>query len=152
SPQQQPSMAEPVEAEEEATSIYDLLKHLDQTPARISILKLLKRSNTHQNALQKFPQKIMVSEDLPLERIINTLFTFNNGPLITFSDEELAPYELISLPLYIAFSFKVTLVNSTLIDTEASVNVCSLSTMRLCGISESEMKPTHTTVAAYDNF
>src|SRR5262249_53225809 len=32
-----------------------------------------------------------------------------------------------------------------------SVNVCPLSTMRLCGISESEMKPTPTTVAAYDN-
>src|SRR5262249_42332732 len=65
--------------------------------------------------------------------------------------EELAAYEHRSLPLCIAFAYKGTLVDSTLIDTRASVNVCPLSTMRMCGISEAEMKPTPTTVAAYDN-
>jgi len=73
------------------------------------------------------------------------------GTLGCGSDEELVPYELRILPLCIAFAFKGTLVDSTLIDTGASVNVCLLSTMRLCGINKSEMKLTPTTFVAYDN-
>src|SRR5262249_35480668 len=149
--QPQANTAEPTEAEEEPTSMYDLLKQLDQTPAKITILDLIRRSRSHQEEMYKFLQRVMVDESLPPERIIGALLTFHNGPLITFSDEELAPRELRTLPLCIVFAFNGTLVDSTLIDTRASVNVCPLSTMRLCGISESEMKPTSTTVAAYDN-
>src|SRR5262249_24647310 len=149
--QPQANATEPVEAEVETTSMYDLLKQLDQTPAKITILDLIRRSRSHQEEMYKFLQRIMVDENLPPERIIGALLTFHNGPFITFSDEELAPPELRTLPLCIAFTFKGTLVDSTLIDTGASVNVCPLSTMRLCGISESEMKPTPTIIAAYDN-
>jgi len=33
---------------------YDLLKHLDRTPARISVLELIKRSKSHQEALMEY--------------------------------------------------------------------------------------------------
>src|SRR5262249_47521451 len=133
------------------TSVYDLLKHLDQIPAKITILELIRKSKAHQDIVLDFFRKIFVNENILPERIISTLFSYNNGPLITFSDEELAPYELRSLPLCIEFGHNGTMVNSTLIDTGASVNIFPLSTMKLCGINESQMNPTPTTVAAYDN-
>src|SRR5262249_5913898 len=142
--QPQASTNEPAEAEEEPISVYDLLKQLDQTPAKISILDLIRRSRSHQEEMYKFLQKVMVDENLPPERIVGTLLTFHNGQLITFSDEELVPPEYRTLPLCIVFSFNGTPVDSTLIDIGASVNVYPLSTMRLCSISESEMKPTPT--------
>ncbi|MQL74714.1 hypothetical protein Taro_007081 [Colocasia esculenta] len=39
---------------------YDLLKHLDRTLARITILELIKRSPTHQEALMQYLQKTIV--------------------------------------------------------------------------------------------
>src|SRR5262249_6413532 len=98
----------------------DLLKQLDQTPAKITILDLIRRSKSHQEEMYKFLQKIMVDENLPPERVIGALLTFHNGPFIIFSDEELAPQEYRTLPLCIIFSFNGTLVDSTLINTGAS--------------------------------
>src|SRR5262249_18747216 len=88
--QSQVDPAEPTEDEEEPVSMYDLLKQLDQTPAKITILDLIRRSRSHQEEMYKFLQRVMVDESLPPERIIGAILTFHNGPLITFSDEELA--------------------------------------------------------------
>src|SRR5262249_40418094 len=64
-PQPQANATEPAEAEEEPISIYDLLKQLDQTPAKITILDLIRRSRSHQKEMYKFLQKVMVDENLP---------------------------------------------------------------------------------------
>src|SRR5262249_49576445 len=115
-PQPQANAAESAEAEEEPISVYDLLKQLDQTPANITILDLIRRSRSHQEEMYKFLQKVMVDENLPPERIVGALLTFQSGPFITFYDEELAPPEYRTLPLCIVFSFNGTPVDSTLID------------------------------------
>src|SRR5262249_50734444 len=69
-PQPQANATEPAEAEEEPGSVYDLLKQLDQTPTKISVLDLIRRSRTHQEEMYKFLQKVMVDEKLPPERIV----------------------------------------------------------------------------------
>jgi len=83
---------------------YDLLKHLEQTPAKITVAELIRKSKSHQDVLLKFLQRIRVSEDISPERIVGSLFTFTNGPPIMFPDEELESYEYRILPLCIAFS------------------------------------------------
>ena len=52
---------------------YDILKHLDLTFAKISILELIKRSQTHQDALRAFLQRVMVSEDMNVGLSVNII-------------------------------------------------------------------------------
>ncbi|MQM06365.1 hypothetical protein Taro_039186 [Colocasia esculenta] len=130
---------------------YDILKHLDQTPAKISILELIKRSQTHQDALRAFLQRVMVSEDMNPDNLPSVLSIVNKGPTITFSDGELAAPEARKMPLCVTLTINKVAIDVALVDTRASINVCPLSTLRACNISERQLQPTPTTIAAYDN-
>ncbi|MQL93136.1 hypothetical protein Taro_025779 [Colocasia esculenta] len=83
---------------------YDVLKHLDQTPAKISILELIKRSQTHQDALRAFLQRVMVSEDMNPDNLPSVLSIVNRGSTITFSDGELAASEARKMPLCVTLT------------------------------------------------
>ncbi|MQL68811.1 hypothetical protein Taro_001101 [Colocasia esculenta] len=130
---------------------YDILKHLDQTPAKISILELIKRSQTHQDALKAFLQRVMVSEDMNPDNLPSVLSIVNKGPTITFSDGELAAPEARKMPLCVTLTINKVAIDASLVDTGASINVCPLNTLRACNISERHLQPTPTTIAAYDN-
>ncbi|MQL89101.1 hypothetical protein Taro_021683, partial [Colocasia esculenta] len=126
---------------------YDILKHLDQTPAKISILELIKRSQTHQDALRAFLQRVMVSEDMNPDNLPSVLSIVNRGPTITFSDGELAALKARKMPLCVTLTINKVAVDAALVDTGASINVCPLSTLRACNISERQLQPTPTTIA-----
>jgi len=130
---------------------YDLLKHLDKTPARISILELLQRSTSHQAALMEYLQKVMVNEDLPVEKISTVLTPTDTQPAIMFHNYELAPREARKYALCISIKINGVSINPCLVDTGASINVISMSTLQLCGVDEEQIRPSSITVTAYDN-
>lgn len=71
--------------EEVPRAEYDLLRHLDRTPARISILDLIKRSRIHQDILFSYLQKVMVNEDIVPEKITTALAPLSASPAIQFT-------------------------------------------------------------------
>ncbi|MQL97690.1 hypothetical protein Taro_030386 [Colocasia esculenta] len=115
---------------------YDILKHLDHVPAKISILELIKKSKEHQEALRNFLQKVVVNEDMMADKLPSALAMVTRGPAITFAESELAPPEARRLPLCVTLVINHIAVGAALVDTGASINVCPLSTLRACDLSE----------------
>ncbi|MQM03756.1 hypothetical protein Taro_036542 [Colocasia esculenta] len=105
---------------------YDILQHLDKTPARVSILELIRRSPSHQSTLLQFLQKIMVNDGLPPSRVTNAILSLNQGPSISFPDKDLVAPECRSLPLCLTITLNEVSVDSTLINTGASINMSHL--------------------------
>jgi len=134
---------------------YDIIQHLSKTPAKISVKELIERSPSHWQALFKFLQEISVNTDLPPENltqaILSLSMTKNKTPPVVFSDEEWAPEECRSLPLCISIALNGIMVDSVLIDTGASINVCPVSTFESLGVDEKDLQKVTTTVTAYDN-
>ncbi|MQL68443.1 hypothetical protein Taro_000748 [Colocasia esculenta] len=101
---------------------YDIMKHLDQTPAKISILEMIKRSQTHRDALRAFLQRVMVSEDMNPDNLPSVLSIVNKGPTITFSDGELAAPEARKMPLCVTLTINKVAIDAALVDIGASIN------------------------------
>ncbi|MQM09555.1 hypothetical protein Taro_042430, partial [Colocasia esculenta] len=95
--------------------------------------------------------QVMVNEDMKPENFLSVLSIVTRGPTITFADSELAPPEARRMPLCVSLTINKVAIDATLVDTEASINVCPLSTLRSRNISERRLHPTPTTIAAYDN-
>ncbi|MQL86317.1 hypothetical protein Taro_018857, partial [Colocasia esculenta] len=130
---------------------YNILKHLDHVPAKISILELIKKFKEHQEALRNFLQSVVVNEDMMADKLPSALAMVTRRPAITFTESELAPPEARRLPLCVTLVINHIAVGAALVDTGASINVCPLSTLRACDLSESMLRTTPTTIAAYDN-
>ncbi|MQL77350.1 hypothetical protein Taro_009750 [Colocasia esculenta] len=88
----------------------------------------------------------MLADKLP-----SALAMVTRGPAIIFAEGELASPEARRLPLCITLVINHVAVGAALVDTGASINVCPLSTLRACDLSEGMLRPTPTTIAAYDN-
>ena len=93
----------------------------------------------------------MVNDDISPEQVSTAIMTVTKGPMISFFDEDLALVESRSLPLCLTIVINNTLVDSTLVDTGASINVCPISTLRMTNVSEKEIEPATTSVVAYDS-
>ncbi|MQM20914.1 hypothetical protein Taro_053944, partial [Colocasia esculenta] len=130
---------------------YDILQHLDKTPTRVSILELIQRSPSHQSTLLQFLHKIMVNDDLPPGGVTNVILSLTHGPSISFSDKDLAAPECRSLPLCLTINLNGVSVDSTLIDTGASINVCSMKTLKQLGLGEDNLEKICSTIAVHDN-
>ncbi|MQL75201.1 hypothetical protein Taro_007563 [Colocasia esculenta] len=88
----------------------------------------------------------MLADKLP-----SALAMVTRGLAITFAESELAPPEARRLPLCVTLVINHMAVGAALVDMGASINVCPLSTLRACDLSEGMLRPTPTTIAAYDN-
>ncbi|MQL70849.1 hypothetical protein Taro_003153 [Colocasia esculenta] len=88
----------------------------------------------------------MLADKLP-----SALAMVTRGPTIIFAESELAPPEARRLPLCVTLVINHVAVGAALVDTGASINVCPLSTLRACDLSEGMLRLTPTTIAAYDN-
>ncbi|XP_019240597.1 PREDICTED: uncharacterized protein LOC109220593, partial [Nicotiana attenuata] len=109
---------------------YSIVEQLRKTPAQISLLSLLIRSDEHRRALMKIlneahvPDKISVNH---LEKIANKIFEVNR---VTFSDDEL-PMEGTehNTALYLTVKCEDSVVTRVLIDNGSSANICPLSSL-----------------------
>jgi len=133
----------------------DILQHLSKTPAKITVLELMEKSPSHRDTILRFLQGINVSADIPVaslaQAILSLSMTKNKTPPVVFSDEEWALEECRSLPLCISVALNDTMVDSVMIDTGASINVCPVNTFQSLGVDEKELQKVTTTVTAYDN-
>ncbi|MQL86090.1 hypothetical protein Taro_018617 [Colocasia esculenta] len=93
----------------------------------------------------------MVNDDLPPSGVTNGILSLTHGPSISFSDKDLAAPECRSLPLYLTINLNGVSVDSTLIDTEASINVCPMKTLKQLGLGENNLEKICFTIVAYDN-
>ncbi|MQL80350.1 hypothetical protein Taro_012781 [Colocasia esculenta] len=113
--------------------------------------ELIRRSPSHQFTLLQFLQKIMVNDDLPPSGVTGAILSLTQGPSISFSDKDLAAPECRSLPLCLTINLNGISVDSTLIDTGASINVCPMKTLEQLGLGEENLEKNCSTIAAYDN-
>ena len=93
----------------------------------------------------------MISKNAATEKLVSTLMTMSLGSIITFANKNIVPSSERVQPMYITIEVNEVDIDSTLVNTGASVNIFSLSTLQVVKISECEVKPTHITVVAYDN-
>src|SRR5262249_8953345 len=113
---------------------YDIIQHLAKIPAMISLRELLKRSPSHQEAMFKFLQGINVHEDLSPDSLAQAVMSLCTAPSIVFYNNEWAPKECQSLPLCISIYLNGIVVESALLDSGASINVCPIGTFEKLGI------------------
>src|SRR5262249_5865822 len=107
---------------------YDIIQHMAKIPAQITLRELLRRSPSHQEAMFKFLQKVNVSEDLSPASLVQAIMNLHVAPFIVFYNGEWAPKECRSLPLCISIFLNGIVVESTLLDSGASINVCPIRT------------------------
>ncbi|MQM23597.1 hypothetical protein Taro_056663 [Colocasia esculenta] len=93
----------------------------------------------------------MVNDDLPPSGVTNAILCLTQGPSISFSDKDLATPDCRSLPLCLTINLNGVSVDSTLIDTGASINVCPMKTLKQLGLGENNLEKSCSTIAAYDN-
>ena len=81
------------------SSSYDILQHINRTPAQISILELIKKSRSHQEVLSQFFQKVTILENLAAKQISSVLMSLSPTPIISFYEHELVLKEIRNLPV-----------------------------------------------------
>lgn len=127
------------------------MDQLLQTPAKISIMSLLKSSGPHRDALLKILDQAFVEYDVPLgqfETIVGNVTVCNS---LSFSDEDLpAEGKKHNQALLISVLCKTDSLSNVLIDTGSALNVMPKSTLDQLAYSEALLKPSKVTVRAFD--
>ena len=72
-------------------------------------------------------------------------------PTLFFTDSELAPPKRRTLPLNVTVIVNSYKLSGVLVDTGATLNVCSRDTLHLIGLKEFQLNPVALTVSGYDN-
>ena len=96
-------------------------------------------------------KKAWVPEDMPVETLAAVAATMFIKPTLFFTDSELAPPERRTLPLNVTVIVNHYKLSGVLVDTGATLNVCSLDTLHLIGFKESQLNLAALTVSGYDN-
>ena len=96
-------------------------------------------------------KKAWVPEDMPAETLVVIAATMFIKPTLFFTDSELAPPERRTLPLNVTVIVNHYKLSGVLVDTGATLNVCSLDTLHLIGLKESQLNLAALTVSGYDN-
>ena len=130
---------------------FDILEQLQKTQAKISIYELIKASKKHRDILMEVLKKAQVPEDMLAKTLAAVASAVFIEPTLFFTDLELAPLERRTLPLSVTVMINNYKLTGVLVDTGATLNVCSLDTLHLIGLQESQLCPVALTVSGYDN-
>ena len=117
---------------------FDILEQLRKTQAKISIYELIKASEKYRDILMEVLKKARVPEDMPVETLTAVAAAIFIKPTLFFTDSELAPPERRTLPLNVTIIVNSYKLSGVLVDTGETLNVCSLDTLRLIGLKESQ--------------
>ena len=93
----------------------------------------------------------MVLDNIPAEQISSVLMTVSPTPTISFHEHELAPKEIQNLLVCVTLMIRGVAVDNVLVDTRASVCVAPISTLRRCGVKETELSQSIISISAFDN-
>ena len=112
---------------------------------------LLLTSDLHREALIKILKKVKVPKGIATDKlghVVNEVLALDQ---ISFSPEELGDEGIQhTKPLFIAVKCNEKLVSWVLINNGSSLNVCPLATLNLLGIDMAQVKPSATTVRAFN--
>ena len=132
-------------------SEYKVIEQMAKIPAQISLMSLLLTSDHHREMLFKILKEVKVPEGISTDKLghmVNFVFALDQ---ISFSPEELGEEGTQhTKPLFIVVKCHDKIISRVLIDNGSSLNVCPLATLHLLGIDITQVKPSATTVRAFD--
>ncbi|KAK4722428.1 hypothetical protein R3W88_012661 [Solanum pinnatisectum] len=110
---------------------YSIVKHLEKTPAQISVWDLLMSSQIHRHALIKTLDDSYVPVGTNSDNLAAMINQVIRGHRISFCDEEL-PFEgrMHNKALHVTIRCQDKIINRVLIDDGSGLNICPLSTLR----------------------
>ncbi|XP_069145683.1 uncharacterized protein [Solanum lycopersicum] len=110
---------------------YSIVKHLEKTPAQISVWALLMSSWSHRQALMKASNDTYVPSGTSSDNVAAMIHQVIRGHRISFCDDELpAEGRAHKKALHITVISRGKIVNRVLVDDGSGLNICPLSTLK----------------------
>jgi hypothetical protein len=132
-------------------SDYKIIDQLGQTPAKISILALLRDSEPHRNALMQLLGTSFVPQEISVNQfggIVNNI-SASNG--LGFTDFDLPPEgRKHNKALHVSVEIARTTLSRVLVDTGSSLNVLPKSTLLKLDYEGVVLRPSDLIVKAFD--
>jgi len=117
-----------------STHKYNLLDHLDKTPAQISILELLHTSPLHKEVLDKALMETQVPTNLNFDQFQAMVGHIASPHHLTFSEKDLPTSDnLHNDALHIEVRIHKHIIKRVLIDGGSSLNLCTLKLLKHLG-------------------
>ncbi|KAK4706953.1 hypothetical protein R3W88_033490 [Solanum pinnatisectum] len=110
---------------------YSIVKHLEKTPAQISVWALLMSSQMHRQALMRALDDTYVPMGTNSDNLAAMINQVIRGHRISFCDEEL-PFEgkMHNRALHVTCMCRDKIINHVLVVDGSGLNICPLSTLR----------------------
>nr|XP_025884692.1 uncharacterized protein LOC104646013 [Solanum lycopersicum] len=130
---------------------YSIVKHLEKTPAQISMWALLMSSQSHRQALMKALDDTYVPSGTSSDNVAAMIHRVIQGHRISFCDDEL-PSEGIAhnKALHITVVCRRKIVNRVLVDDGSGLNICPLSTLKQLRFNLRKLEKNQVNVRAFD--
>ncbi|KAK4726780.1 hypothetical protein R3W88_031697 [Solanum pinnatisectum] len=130
---------------------YSIVKHLEKTPAQISVWALLMSSQMHRQALMKALDDSYVPVGTNSDNLAAMINQVIRGHRISFCDEEL-PFEgrMHNKALHVTIRCRDKIINRVLIDDGSGLNICPLSTLRQLKFDLGKLHQNQVNVRAFD--
>ncbi|PKI58006.1 hypothetical protein CRG98_021586 [Punica granatum] len=121
-----------------------------KSPTHISLLALLLNSEAHREALLRVLMAAHIPKETAPEQIEETISSiFSNN--ISFSDDELPSERWAhSRTLHIVCKCNNFIIGRVMIDNGSALNVCPVSTLKQMNVDFNCIRPSKTTVRAFD--
>ncbi|XP_027772414.1 uncharacterized protein LOC114076918 [Solanum pennellii] len=130
---------------------YSIVKHLEKTPAQISVWALLMSSQSHRQALMKALDDTYVPSGTSSDNVAAMIHRVIQGHRISFCDDEL-PSEgrAHNKALHITVVCRGKIVNRVLVDDGSGLNICPLSTLKQLRFDLEKLEKNQVNVRAFD--
>ncbi|XP_010327350.1 uncharacterized protein [Solanum lycopersicum] len=130
---------------------YSIVKHLEKTPALISVWALLMSSQSHRQALMKALDDTYVPSGTSTDNVAAMIHRVIQGHRISFCDDEL-PSEgrAHNKALHITVVCRGKIINRVLVDDGSGLNICPLSTLKQLRFDLGKLKKNQVNVRAFD--
>ncbi|XP_069146122.1 uncharacterized protein [Solanum lycopersicum] len=131
---------------------YSIVKHLEKTPAQISVWALLMSSWSHRQALMKALDDTYVPSGTSSDNVAAMIHRVIRGHHISFCDDELpAEGRSHNKALHITVICREKVINRVLVDDESSLNICPLSTLKQLRFDLGKLEQNQVNVRAFDS-
>ena len=131
---------------------YSIVKHLEKTPAQISVWALLMISWNHRQALMKTLDDTYVPSSTSSDNVAAMIHQVIRGHRISFCNDELpAEGRAHNKALHITVICRGKIVNRVLIDDGSGLNICPLSTLKQLRFDLGKLEKNQVNVRAFDD-
>ena len=132
-------------------SDYRVVDQLHQTPAKISILSLLIKSEAHWDSLMKVLSSAYIAEEISVNQFDNIVANLTSESYLGFSNNEFPPHgQAHNKALHITMQISTVHLSRVLTDTDCALNVLPNSSLIKLTIDDVAMRPSFAIVKAFD--